>query len=209
MELASSDAFLKWAKQHGVGLHPKYPELLAFVPEKGDSRFWPTPFGAQELLAFMLILLDALDPWQSCWVYKRTGAWTFAAAEGADAHDQAQDIVTRWLGIPQGYQGSVRFDEEDRARLVTLLVVQELFGWNVEHDFYFVPDHGQQFMWLDHEDALWVFFADTGRVEPFVQRMASFGYELPKEPPSPIVWQHWMGPEPADWKRAWQREAQS
>lgn len=197
MELTSSNTFLTWARQHGIGLHPQYPELLAFVPEKGDSRFWPTPFDSRELLAFVLLLLDALEPWQSCWAYKRTGAWTFAAAENADTLDQAQDIVTRWLGIPEGYRGSIRFDEQDRAKLVTLLMVQDVFGSNVEHDFFFVPDHGQQFLWLDHEDALWVFFADTSNIEPFVDRMASFGYELPKKPPAPFSWQHWMGPEPA------------
>ena len=77
------------------------------------------------------------------------------ANAGPDAENRAQDIVTQWLGIPEGYQGSVRFDEEDRAKLVALIMVQNLFGWNVEHDYYFVPDHGQQFLWLDHEGALW------------------------------------------------------
>jgi hypothetical protein len=178
MELTSNDTFFTWAKQHGIGLNPKYPELLAFVPEKGDSRFWMAPFDAREMLVLVLLLLDAFDPWQSCWAYKR-------------------------LGIPSGYQGSIRFDEEDRAKLVTVLMVQNLFGSNIEHDYYFVPDHGQQFLWLDHEDALWVFFADTSKIEPFVQRMAAFDFELPKEPPPPFSWQHWMGPRPADWKRYW------
>lgn len=194
MELASDDTFLTWAKQHGIGPRPQHPELLAFVPEKGDSRFWMTPFDPLELLAFVLILLDALDPWQSCWACKRTGAWTFAAAENADAFDQAQDIVALWLGIPRGYRGSIRFDAQDRAKLVPLLMIQDVFGTNVEHDFFFVPDHGQQFLWLDHEGALWVFFADTRRIEPFVRGMAAFGYELPKEPPSPFSRQHWMNP---------------
>lgn len=59
MELTSDDTFLTWAKQHGIGPDPQYPELLTFVPGKGDSRFWPTPFDLQEMLAFVLILQDA------------------------------------------------------------------------------------------------------------------------------------------------------
>ena len=198
MNLLSNDAFLSWAAPHGIGLDPRYPELLAFVPEKGDSRFWVTPFDSREMLAFVLLLLDALDPWRSCWVYKRAGSWSFSTDAGPDAENRAQDIVTQWLGIPEGYQGSVRFDEEDRAKLVALIMVQNLFGWNVQHDYYFVPDHGQQFLWLDHEGALWVFFADPAKIEAFVQKMAAFGYELPKEPPMPFSWQHWMGEKPAD-----------
>ncbi len=201
MKLFSNDAFLDWSAQHGIGPDPKYPQLLAFVPEKGESRFWVTPFDSREMLAFVLILLDALDSWQNCWIYKRAGAWSFSTAAGADADNRAQDIVTQWLGIPEGYRGSVCFDEEDRAKLVALIMVQDLFGWNVEHDYYFVPNHGQQFLWLDHEGAIWVFFAESARIEAFVQQMATFGYALPKEPPTPIAWQKWMGEKPADWKR--------
>ena len=196
MELTTNDAFLRWAKPFGIGLNPEYPQLISFVPERGDSRFWATPYDADEKLAMITVCLDALDPWQSCWAYKREGGWTFAGDKNAWATDHGLDVITRWVGIPEGFAGSVRFDDPDRAKLVLLLMAFDLFGSNTAYDLFFVPDHGRQYLWLDHEDALWVFFDDARRVETFVSRMAATGFVLPDAPPSPIRWQHWMGPEP-------------
>lgn len=197
MELVANQRFLDWAQRHGISRHPKYQEILSFVPEQGESRFWPTPFDLDEKLALLTVALDALDPWRSCWVYKRTGGWTFSE-KSKWVTDHSLDVVTRWIGIPEGFVGSVRFDEADRAGLVLMLVIFDLYGSNRTYDLFFVPDHGRQFLWLDHENALWVFFADTARIEPFVLRMSDAGFDLPMEPPPAIAWQEWMGEQPED-----------
>ena len=185
-----------WAGWHGIGLSPKHPELLAFVPDQGDSRFWAIPFDRDDRLALVTVCIDALAPWERCWVYKRQGPWSFVRGDRPHLNDFALEAINRWIGIPEGHIGSVRLGAPDRAALALLLMMFSEYGSNTWYDLYFVPDHARQFLWLDHEDALWVFFKDLEAVAPFVERMTAAGFALPTEPPSPIIWQHWMGPKP-------------
>ena len=77
MNLLSNDAFLRWAAPHGTGLDPRYPELLAFVPKRGQPVLGHALRFARNACLGVL-LLDALDPWRNCWIYKRAGSWSFS-----------------------------------------------------------------------------------------------------------------------------------
>lgn len=197
MELTTNETFLEWVKGFGIGIPAgqNYPPVLGFVPARGDSRFWETPSDSRELLALVTLCLDNLDSWHSCWLYKREGAWTYGGEAGASGSDHGLDVITRWVGIPDGFSGSVRFDQADRASLVLGLMIYAQHARNTSYDLFLVPDHGQQFLWLDHGGALFVFFADSSRVGPFVSRMEAFGFALPTTPPSGFTWQPWMEPQ--------------
>ena len=72
------------------------------------------------------------------------------------------------------------------------------FGWCVDDDLFFVPDHGRQLLQTDHHDVIHVECASEDRVRRLVAHMDEAGYELPEEPPDETFRRPaWMGsPEP-------------
>jgi len=64
-----------------------------------------------------------------------------------------------------------------------VLFVYLTFGWCVDDDLFFIPDHGRQLLQTDHHDVIHVQCTSGERVQRLVHHMAEAGYELPREPP--------------------------
>jgi hypothetical protein len=65
-------------------------------------------------------------------------------------------------------------------------------GWTHD-DLFVVPDHGQQFLGLDHHHVVHVQCASEPELQRFIDHMARAGYRLPDEiPDATFKRPHWM-----------------
>jgi hypothetical protein len=91
--------------------------------------------------------------------------------------------VLQGARIPDAWAGAVQFDRDDEDALLAVLFAYLAFGWCVDDDLFFIPDHGRQLLQTDHHDVIHVECGSEERVQTLVGHMAKAGYELPSEPP--------------------------
>ena len=192
MQLKTKDDFLKWAEPYGIGLHPLYTSLLSYKDHGDDTRFWALPYDTGQKIALIVASLELVDPWKTAWVYKREDPWESGDYVVNYDPEMSRRPIIMSIGIPNGFDSVVLFEEDDRAKLLLLLVTQSAFMSNCTDDLFIVFDHGRHFLWLDHEGAVFVIFADPTQVAKFVEKMKAGGFELPTDPPSGFSWQPWM-----------------
>ncbi len=201
MDLIKVDDFLEWARQQGVGLDTRYapPQCLIFTHGRGDSRFWGTGKTPRERLYTIASLMQALDPWERAWVWKRDPVWSFLLEDDLQESRYVWSIQHVWasivhgLGIPQDFEGAIRFGWTEFHALATLLFTQVLFAGNVTDDLFVVPDHARQIIMISHHDVVHVDFADESRVASFVDDLAKNDVRLPDHPPDwTFKIPHWM-----------------
>lgn len=184
MDLITADAFHAWCAERGIGPDPKYPRSpnLYFQSTKTCSRFWEFGDCAAALPYLGTAVLDCLDPWESCYFYKR-GCWVPRVGDDRFVQIRVWDEILRGVGIPDGFAGAIAFPLEERSRLDVVLFAEFAFSPSIADDAWLVPDHAQQVVHIDHHQVVWVQFADPERVGSFVEEMRKRGLELPKELP--------------------------
>jgi hypothetical protein len=194
-ERVSGDLFLEWATGVGLGFDPRYPDARCFglLPPHESARFWVLPGDPGTWPHFIGSVLKGLDRWESGYLWPRSGQWP-VVAESRSANDRVRDVVLHGAGIPDGWEGAVRFNREERSAILAVLFAYLAFGWHSGDDLYFVPDHGRQLVQTDHHDVLHVECTDESRVFELVAHMAAAGYELPTETPDETFKRPtWMG----------------
>jgi hypothetical protein len=75
-----------------------------------------------------------------------------------------RDVLLRGAGIPGGWVGAVRFDRGEEDALVAVLYASLAFGWCVDDDLFFIPEHGRQLLQTDHHDVIHVECSSEERV---------------------------------------------
>jgi hypothetical protein len=195
MELRQSSDFLRWAATHGIEPDKRYAEPRCLVYASGDDhkRFWEFPESPLAWPAFLKRLLSGLDAWSRCWAWPRGGRWNGAA--GSDnPGDAIRGVVQRAMGIPDDWAGAAGFGAAELDQLVSVCFMKMGLGWHVGDDLFLLPDHGHQFLGVDHHRAIHVDFSSADRIEEFVSHMQQGGFSLPTEPPDETFkWPHWMG----------------
>jgi hypothetical protein len=184
MEAVHGEQFLRWAAEVGVGFDELFPEsrCLAHIPPRDHARFWVLPDEAAAWPHFAATLLGGLDDWDSGFLWPRSGSWPSSGL--SQSHNEGvRDVVLRGAGIPDGWAGAIRFGLEEEGSLVAVLFASLAFGWCVDDDLFFVPDHGRQILQTDHHDVVHVQCGSEARVQQLVHHMSANGYELPVEPP--------------------------
>src|SRR5262249_44730673 len=138
------------------------------------------------------------DEWSTGLLWPRSGAWP-DPSQSRSLNDRVRDVVLRGAGIPGGWSGAIRFHQDEEETLAAVLFAYLTFGWCVDDDLFFVPDHGRQLVQTDHHDVIHAECSSEDRVLRLVEVMAEAGYELPTEPPD---WTFkrpaWMGSASAD-----------
>jgi hypothetical protein len=184
MELVPREEFLRWAGSVGVRLDPRYaePRCLNVVPPTEHNRFWVLPPDPASWPNFAVSVLEGLDDWSDGFLWPRSGSWP-DPARLASPNDGVRNAILRGAGIPGGRAGAARVGRHEEDALIAVLYAYLAFGWCVEDDLFFVPDHGRQLVQTDHHDVIHVQCNSEERVRKLVAHMADAGYELPREPP--------------------------
>src|SRR5262249_12825198 len=134
-----------------------------------------------------------LDKWDYGLLWPRSGSWP-DPAHSRSYDESVRDLLLRGVGFPVGWAGGMRFKSNEKDALVAVLYAALAFGWCVDDDLFFVPDHGRQLLQTDHHGVVHVDCASEERVHSLVDHMARAGYELPSELPDRTFRRPaWMG----------------
>jgi hypothetical protein len=186
MEAVPGEKFLRWAAGVGIGFDPRYPNSrrLRLVPPRDHARFWVLPDDPFAWPHFAGSLLEGLDEWAAGFLWPRSGNWSHSGQ--SQSHNKGmRGVVLRGAGAPDGWAGAVRFGHHEEDALLAVLFAYLAFGWRLDDDLFFVPDHGRQVLQTDHHDVIHAECATEERVQELVAHMAGEGYQLPTELPDP------------------------
>jgi hypothetical protein len=184
MQAVSGEEFVRWTAGRGIGVDPRYPDsgCLILLPRADHARFWVVPADPAAWPDFVASLLGGLDEWTTGLLWRRSGGWP-QFGQSRSYNEGVRDVILRGAGIPDGWPGAVRFNRGEEDALVAVLFVSMAFGWCVDDDLFFVPDHARQLVQTDHHDVVHAECGSEERVRELVAHMAAEGYELPAEPP--------------------------
>src|SRR3954447_25046777 len=125
MRVMTEDDFLEWAGGMGLALDPDYPDaaVLDFLAPS-DARFWLVPPEPERRPYFLGSLIDLMEDWQTCYVWRHRGPWPAPALLHPERIRDAVELrLLEGLGIPLGTEVVLAFDRGELATLVTLLFV--------------------------------------------------------------------------------------
>jgi hypothetical protein len=95
-----------------------------------------------------------------------------------------------------------RYERHEENKLIATLFTFMAFGWCVDDDLFFIPDHARQILQTDHHDVIHVICQSEKRVKELVQQMTTEGYALPTELPDWTfkrpVWMDGVATKPDD-----------
>lgn len=87
----------------------------------------------------------------------------------------------------------MRFNANEEVKIVAVLYIYLVFGWCVDDDLIFIPDHGLQILQTDHHNVVHVKSSSEAWIKSLVEHMAEAGYELPRElPDATFKHPYWM-----------------
>src|SRR5262249_28594514 len=135
--------------------------------------------------------------WATGFLWPRSGAWP-ASAGSRSYNEGVRGVVLRGAGIPDGWAGAVRFGREEEDALLAVVFAYLAFGWCVDDDLFFIPDHGRQLLQTNHHGVIHAECASEERVRQLVEYMSTAGYTLPTAPPDGTFKRPpWMGSDGA------------
>jgi hypothetical protein len=186
MKLLAENEFLRWARERGLGLDARYPQMAAleFQPASDHERFWCIPDEPQRRPYFISSVLEFAGPWDSCFAWRHLGRWP--SQDDLDArriNDVVEFELLKSIGIPLGTAQIPEFQRDEVGRLVSLLFVTSIFGWSVGDDLYVVPDNARYILMMDHHGVIHVQFRNEGDINAWVSKMTERGFSLPDDLP--------------------------
>jgi hypothetical protein len=185
MNTLSEADFLRWASANGMELNPQYPhaKALSFTSDS-ESRFWCVPSEPHLRPHFLSSLLEFMENWKSCYVWRHLGNWPDPKPSSKRRiNDLVEERILRGLGLPFGTAEVVQFERAEVDRLLTLLFSTTIFGWCSGDDLLVVPDHARQILQTDHHGVIHVSFRDAADVQDWISKMAARAFNLPDELP--------------------------
>ena len=181
MDHITTREFLDWAVERNVVPDARYSHSerdyynLRFATEQSEavkiSQVWEIPYQTDEnqqdevRLYYVSAALQAMDSWQTVGVLKKERGWPRAEIDPWEA------VVLAPLGIPDSYDGALRFDRSEFAALYSIALTLSVFGWNVAFDLFIVPDHGEQMLQFNHDHGVIGIFASEAARDRFTARM--------------------------------------
>lgn len=194
MHLVAAQDFFQRVRSLGIDFDSRYPESGCLrVTSGGDhARFWEFPADPAAWPHFIASLLNGLDGWASGFLWPRSGAWPHG---GQQEDERVRTVILRAAGISPGWAGAVQFGRDEEDFILAVVVAFMMFGWCVNDDLFFIPDHGRQLLQTDHHAVVHGQCTSEDRVQQLAVHMAEAGYELPIELPDETFCRpYWMPP---------------
>lgn len=184
MQAVSSKEFWRLAAAQGFGVDPRYPDsgCLSLIPLTDHARFWVVPPDPATWPHFVSSLLDGLDQWEAGVLWPRSGVWP-QSGQSRSHNSGVRNVILRGAGVPDGWAGAIRFEREEEDVLIAILFSAMAFGWCVDDDLFFIPEHARQMLQTDHHNVIHAECRFPECVRKLVAHMATEGYQLPTEPP--------------------------
>jgi hypothetical protein len=184
MDLIPTDQFMLWAAERHIGPDEQYnpPRCLVYRPYRDVGRFWVRPRSTDGVRHFVGHLLDGLEPWDECRVWRR-GGWWVGRPYPRSRLDEVRHAVFYGPDVPDGLRGALGYSRTRRAHLVERLVDGIAVAWSSNDDLFVIPHHGRMLLYVDHHDVVHVEFSEERYVDDFIEHMAQDGYRLPTELP--------------------------
>jgi hypothetical protein len=177
--------FLRWASANGMEVDSRYPHAKSLIFAKNsDERFWCVPPEPHLRPYFLSSLLEFMENWKSCYVWRHLGKWPDPINKpNHHMNDLVEDCILRGLGLALGTGDVLQFDRDELNRLLTLLFCTTVFGCSQGDDLVVVPDHARQILKTDHHDVIHVSFRDPVDVQGWITKMAGRRFNLPEDLP--------------------------
>lgn len=102
MNLLTRKEFLRHISEHGIRLDPDDNDSLSFATGGSYSRFWTVPQPASQLPYFIMKILESLDPWESCLVWKRCSCCFYPGGK-TYVGNPVWEYMVRSIGIQEGF----------------------------------------------------------------------------------------------------------
>src|SRR5262249_42430899 len=134
MKTVPAEEFLLWAAEKGIRVDET--KLLSMRAPREYSRFWVLPHDPTVWPYFIATSLAGLDEWNTGLLWPRSGRWG-EVGQFPPENEAVRDIVLRGVGVPNGFGGAIRFAEDEKDALISILFVSLLFGWCVDDDLFF------------------------------------------------------------------------
>ena len=144
LKLHDKDVFLAMARGFGLTLDPRYPlgKTLMFDKCPHLGRFWDYPWECKGGAEFLAALLEAVEPWESCFVWRHLDSWP--QKSGPNERISAEHFQALCdLGLAVGTDEVVEFESSERNDLAALLYTTMRRSGPVADDLYLIPDNGR------------------------------------------------------------------
>lgn len=183
MKLLSTEKFLAWAAERGIGPNPKYPHSTSLTYPTDAStwyryRYSPTSQSAQEFVDLALRTAAAGSP-----------VWLFPLARGAKWYPAAGDHVPsldlqtifREQGVPASYAGALCYESTE------LQTASALMAGALQHpgslwELCVIPTHARCVLQTDEDEDLLGYFPTDAACDSFTHALRHAGWEEPTEP---------------------------
>ena len=172
--------FVTWLKELHL-LHNREWRCIDFPEKTSDWRFWTCPTHVPRLIYLVHALLIELGDWKSLTVYRQGGAWM--PRKSKNPIDRIQYSWLAPFNLPSSGRFALRFLRSEIDTAVSLIVLQQMFGWCMSDDTYVIPDHGNILLHTSHHDVIDVEFRRKSDIRRFVSHMKKEDFPLPTEVP--------------------------
>lgn len=167
MEFIGNQEVQQWMSSLGIAFDGRQGPAI----HPGElCTTWPTPKHQESWPYLASSLLMGLDPWEQIVVWPRAGHWLLPPK------NMGGGVIIRGGPVPEGWGGGLRFSRGELHAVVAVMFVHLSIGWNADHDLFLVPDHGQQYLEVNHDDAIYVNFRSEARAGAFGQHMTMMGF---------------------------------
>jgi hypothetical protein len=183
MKLMSTEKFLTWAAERGIGPDPKYPHSvsLSYPSDVGTwyrYRYSPTSQSAQ---AFVDLALRTAAAGSHLWLFPPgRGKWYSTASNQVASLADLQSII-REQGVPAEYAGAIGYDPAE-LQTASALMVGALQHAGSLWELCAVPDHARCVLQSDEDDDLLGYFPTDAACESFTHALRHAGWQELTEP---------------------------
>ncbi len=175
--LRREEFFLK-AAESDIGLNKQFAnsQSIDFQSTSGVWKPWPRPANPGRVLSFLDCLLQAVGPWETCWLYKGHGYWFTELSPQMDLEDKIRSLHHAWPGLPAKCDDVLEADSTEMAHIISICYDSLMFGHTVWEDVIVIPQGGDAFFEVSHHNEVMVSARNTKKLREIRKALLFKGF---------------------------------